>query len=214
MRISLVGPHHRPKLRTVLHRTRTRWLLTAFVAVISVAWTISTVTAAQSATSSWGTRRTVPIALTHLEPGRVITESDIAFSDRPIALLPTNIAESPVGRTVTKLITENETVLETRLAGGSANGPTALLEANTIAFALPIEANTPTLRIGDEVQLFAPSEVIATASRGSGPAVRISARSVVVGLNENTVMVGVTIAESANVARALLSGALLLALTD
>ena len=119
-----------------------------------------------------------------------------------------------MGKTVTRKIGANETVIETRLAGGSAFGPSALLEADAIAFALPIDANTPTLKVGDKVELFAPAEVVTTASRGSGPAVNLTLRSTVVDVNDRAIMIGVSPAESGVVARALLAGAVIIALAN
>jgi len=214
VRHSQVQPLRPHSLRRGFKNTRVRWLLTALVAVGSVCWTISTLTEADAATSAWGHRKIVPVATTDLEPGRVITDADINFTDRPAALLPIDVADSPVGRTVTRSIARDETVLERRLSGGSATGSAALLDENSVAFAVPTDASTPPIKVGDNVTLYAPSEVLASTTRPGAPAIRISDRAVVVAVSEKSTTVGVTLTDASGVARALLSGSVIIALID
>lgn len=197
-----------------LSTTRVRWSITAAVALCSLAWTVSTVNSADAAVSAWGDRRTVPVATSDLEPGRVITSADINFVDRPIAVVPNDVAASPIGRSVTRSIARDEVVLERRLAGGSATGPASQLDENSLAFAIPSDASTPPTRIGDHVALYAPSEVVATSTRVSGPASRIADRAVVIAVSEEAITVGVVVAEAAAVAKALLSASVIIALAD
>ncbi len=198
----------------VVHRTRARWMLTAVVATVGLIWTIGTVHEAESAARAWGQRRSVAVAVGDLEPGRIITDDDIVFTDRPLALLPDGIVEAPVGRTVIRTIRRNEVVLDVRLAANGTGGPGSLLESDEIAFAIPTEATTPRVRVGDDVVLFAPSEVITSAGRSAGPASRVAERAVVVEVTERSVMVGVDRAEAGAVARALLSATIVIALED
>lgn len=214
MRHSQVQPSRPRSLRRSFKNTRVRWLLTALVAVGSVGWTVSTLTEADAAASAWGHRRTVPVATTDLEPGRVITDTDINFTSRPAALLPADVSESPVGRTVTRPIARDETVLDRRLSGGSATGSAALLDENSVAFAVPADASTPPTKVGDNITLYAPSEVLASTTRPGGPATRISDRAVVVAVSDKSITVGVTLADASGVARALLSASVIIALID
>jgi len=202
------------KFRHAIHRTRTRWLITTCVALLSLWWTTTTVQTADRESSAWGQRKIVPVAINDLEPGHIITENDINFTKRPITVLPGDVADSPVGRTVTRSIAQDETVLERRLTGGGLSGPVALLDENSVAFAIPLDAGTPVVKLGDYVTLFAPSEVTTTATRGSGPSARVADRAVVVGVNEKSVMVGVDARDASSVARALLSASVLVALTN
>lgn len=214
MRHSQVQISSPRRFRRWLSTTRVRWSITAAVALCSLAWTISTVNSADAAASAWGHRRTVPVATSDLEPGRVITTADISFVDRPVAVVPDDVAVSPVGRSVTRSIARDEVVLERRLAGGSATGPASQLDENSLAFAIPSDASTPPTRIGDHVALYAPSEVVATSTRTSGPASRIADRAVVIAVSEEAITVGVVIAEAATVAKALLSASVVIALAD
>jgi len=202
------------RFRRWLSTTRVRWSITAAVALCSLAWTVSTVNSADAAASAWGQRRTVPVATSDLEPGRVITAADITFVDRPIAVVPNDVAVSPIGRSVTRSVARDEVVLERRLSGGSATGVASQLAENSLAFAIPSDAGTPPIRIGDHVALYAPSEVIATSTRASGPASRIADRAVVIAVSEEAITVGVVIAEASAVAKALLSASVIIALAD
>jgi len=202
------------RFRRWLSTTRVRWSITAAVALCSLAWTVSTVNSADAAATAWGQRRTVPVATSDLEPGRVITAADITFVDRPIAVVPNDVAVSPIGRSVTRSVARDEVVLERRLSGGSATGAASQLAENSLAFAIPSDASTPPIRIGDHVALYAPSEVVATSTRASGPASRIADRAVVIAVSEEAITVGVVIAEASAVAKALLSASVIIALAD
>ena len=214
MRQSQVQISSPRSFRRWLSTTRVRWSITAVVALCSLAWTVSTVNSADAAASAWGHRRTVPVATSDLEPGRVITTADITFVDRPIAVVPSDVAASPIGRSVTRSIARDEVVLERRLAGGSATGPASQLDENSLAFAIPSDASTPPTRIGDHVALYAPSEVASSSGRASGPASRIADRAVVIAVSEEAITVGVVIAEASAVAKALLSASVIIALAD
>jgi len=201
-------------LRTALQRTRTRWIATAVLAVLALCWVLSTVTGAHNERSAWGRRRTVPIATDTLTPGHVITPSDISLQERPVAVLPEDIEESPVGQTVTRLISKNETVTSHRLAGGTRSGPYAFLDSDTIGLAIPVDSATPPVSIGDHVALFAPSEVVATQSRGSGPAQNVADDAVVIAIDDQTITVAVKQIDAPSVARALLASTVIIALAN
>lgn len=124
------------------------------------------------------------------------------------------MAESPIGRTVTRSVARDETVLERRLSGGSATGAAALLDENFVAFAVPVDASTPPAKLGDDVTLYAPSEILASTTRSVGPATRIADRAVVVAVSDKSITVGVDLADASGVARALLSASVIIALTD
>ncbi|CAB4578175.1 MAG: hypothetical protein F2567_01765 [Actinobacteria bacterium] len=200
--------------RRALQRTRTRWFITTCIALASLWWTIATVHTAERDSSAWGDRKTVSVAANDLEPGHIITTDDIHFALRPTIMLPGDLADSPVGRTVIRSIARDEIVIERRLAGGGISGPAALLGDNSVAFAIPRDASTPVLSVGNYVTLFAPSEIASTAARGNGPAARVADRAVVVAVNEKSLMVGVDPRDASSVARALLSTSVIVALTN
>lgn len=201
-------------IRQQLHRARSRWIITAVVSVIALSWTFSTVSSAKNERAAWGRSQSIPIALAELVPGRVISAADIEFVTRPSAVLPENIAESPLGRTVTRTIAKNEVVTEGRLAGGAMTGPAALLDERTVAFAIATENATPPVSVGDHVALFAPSEVVATASRGTGPAVQVANDVTVVAVSDRALTVAVDKDDAPALARALLASTVIVALVS
>jgi len=189
-------------------------MLTVALAFGAMGWTLSSVHAADAAASAWGQRRSVVVARADLEPGRAITTDDIDVVARPIAVVPDDAADSPLGRTVTHSIARGEVVTERRMAGNGSSGPTAQLGDSSVAFAIPSDAATPSLKIGDHVTLFAPSDVVATAGRSAGPATRIADYAVVVSVSEKAVMIGVPLGDAASVAKALLATSVVIALTE
>lgn len=198
----------------VLHRTRTRWALTCAVAVFAVVWSATTIRSAEDAAAVWGQRRVVAVARVDLEPGRIITDADIEFTERPVAVLPEGVADTPIGRTVRRPIARNETILEVRLAASGTDGPASLLANDEIGFAIPIDEATPRVRVGDHVTLFAPSEVITTVGRSTGPATRVAEHARIIEVSERSVMIAVDRSEAGAIARSLLSASLILALAD
>lgn len=201
-------------IRHQFHRARSRWIITAVVSVIALSWTFSTVNSARSERKAWGNAHSVPVALVDLSPGRVISAADIAFVERPVAMLPESVAESPIGRTVSRTIVKDEVIIEERLAGGATTGPAALLDENTVAFAIAVENATPPVGVGDHVALFAPSDVVATATRGTGPAVQVANSAIVVAVTEQAVTVAVDKNDAPGLARALLASTVVVALTS
>jgi len=198
----------------VLHRTRTRWALTFAVALTAVIWSLATIRSAEDAAAVWGQRLVVPVARVDLEPGRIITDADLEFTERPVAVLAEGIADTPIGRTVRRPIARNETVLEVRLAASGTDGPASLLANEEIGFAVPIDETTPRVRVGDHVTLFAPSEMITTVGRSTGPASRVAEHARVIEVSERSVMIAVDRSEAGAIARSLLSASLVLALAD
>ena len=201
-------------LRSRVGRTRTRWLLTTLVALIAIGWTTSTMNTAQDDIMKWGEHRSVPVARSDLEPGHVLTEDEITFVSRPVAVLPDDVADSPIGRTVTRSIARGEPLIERRLAGGTSSGPASLLDQNTVGLAIPVDVGTPLLHVGDSVALFAPSETFTNANRAQGPAVRMTRQAIVISVSEKAVMVGVPASEAGSVAQALLSTSVVIGLTN
>ena len=214
MRHSRVATSPLQTIRHHFRRARSRWIITAAISVVALSWTFSTVNSARSERAAWGEARSVPVALMDLSPGRVISASDIEFVDRPVAMLPEAIAESPIGRTVSRSIAKDEVIIQERLTGGAKTGPAAPLEENMIAFALAVENATPPVGVGDHVALFAPSEVVATATRGTGPAVQVANDAVVVAVTDQTVTVAIDKVDAPSLARALLASTVVIALVS
>ncbi|MEI7622682.1 MAG: SAF domain-containing protein [Actinomycetes bacterium] len=214
MRPSRAGSLPSQLVRVRAGRTRTRWLFTSLVALVALGWTVSTVNSARNDIEKWGERRSIPVANVDLEPGHVIRADEITLASRPVAMLPDDVADSPIGRTITRSVARGEPIIERRLAGGAATGPASLLDQNRVGFAIPVDSTTPVLHVGDSIALFAPSESVSTSSRGQGPAMRVTREAVVLALAEKSVMVGVSSSEASAVAQALLASSVIIGLTN
>lgn len=206
------------RLRRALHRRRTRWIALAAVALTSALWTMQAMSAADRTVHRWGSTTQVIIATDDLEPGDVIGSDDVVSRTRPIEVVPDGVVDEDtdavIGRTVTTPIAKGEIILERRLAEGATNGPAALLGTGAIAFAVPTDHSTPALRIGDHVDVFAPSTPTSSRSPTGAGATRIAHRATVVATDDRSVMIGVDATQASALARALLDTAVVMALTE
>lgn len=198
-----------PRLARARHRRTVRWMSVALLALVASLTTRSMLDDAARQRARWGRFTTVAVATRDLAPGAIVGANDIAFVERPDALVADDPAIEPVGRSVTAPIARDEIVLARRLSGGGS-GPVALLDPGAVAFAVPVDPSTPPVRAGDRVDVFAAVE---SGSRSTVGATRVAHRATVVSVNERTVLVGVDGAMATVVARALLDAAVVLALT-
>ena len=197
-------------------RRRNRWFVVSAIAAIAAIWTMQRLSEADRAVSGWGSTRTVLVATTDLEPGDVLDGATIERADRPQTLLPDDAIDAHVddviGRTVTASISRGEILVRRRLADAGDSGSIALLGADDVAFAVPLDHSTPELRVGDHVDVFAPGPPAAAKPASTG-ATRIAHGAVVVSIDDHSVMIGVDSAQAAAVARALLDAAVVMAVS-
>jgi len=196
--------------RRALHRRRTRWFGTAFIAILATLFTMTTISAANSAKHSWGTTREVVVATHDLEPGTTVRVQDTRSEQRPIALVAEDATTDVIGRTVTAFIAAGETFTKRRVAPSGDSGPGALLGPNSLAFAVPTNNTTPSLSIGDRVDVFAPGSAAKTLS--VPVAIRLAHRAVVISVDDQRTMISVDAMQAPAVARALLDTTVILAL--
>ena len=111
----------------------------------------------------------------------------------------------PVGRVVRSSVVVGEVVVEGRLAG-SGRGPGALLGRGERAMAVPVDHPGLELAVGDRVDVLAPD------AGGLGGTRRLARAASVLAVAESSVTLGVAVAEAPGVARAVLDGAVALAL--
>lgn len=198
------------RVRRAARRPVVRWASIAALALLAVVWTESVVADARHATESWGRSSDVAVATHDLVAGRIVEPDDVTIVPRPVTVLATDPARTPVGRVVVDSIAAGEVVLERRLSGGGS-GPAALLAPGEVAFALPAEQSTPTVHPGDHVDVFAPVD---SSSRSSIGATRVAERATVVSVSDRAVMIGVAPTSAAAVARALLGASVVIALAE
>ncbi len=203
------------------HRGRSaRWIVTLILAVAAGCLTAGVVSRAEHARAAFGRSEVVPVASTELEPGHIVTDDDVRWTDLPIALVPSGWSIDPVGRTVTAVVLPGEVVLQRRLSESGSGGPRALLPTGGRAIGVPLDPTAPDLVVGDRLDLYAPDELFgsgtiedALRSGASSSGARLVARAaVVIAVDTESVTVGVTGTEAPRVARAALDGAITIAL--
>lgn len=93
------------------------------------------------------------VAVRHLAAGSVVAPGDVASEALPVAAVPDDAAEAPVGRTLAAAVGAGEVLTDARLVGPS------LLEGRPGAVALPVRIPdadvVALLRVGDRVDLYA-----------------------------------------------------------
>jgi Flp pilus assembly protein CpaB len=188
------------------------------LAVVAGVLTASTVQRAEEVRAGYGERRTVAVAVADLPVGAEITDADVRWVELPAAAIPAGAAGDPAGRVVSEPIVEGEVIAERRLGGADLDGPVALVAPGGRALAIPVDAATPALAVGDRVDAFSPVEVVGTGSaaevaRSATPGARRIAREArVLAIDDQAVTIAVTATEAPAVARAVLDAAVVLAM--
>lgn len=198
-------PTHHLRLATFgAWARRRRWLLTAALAVACALVVQSRLTEADHARRAWGTERRVAVAVHDLLPGMLVTSDDVTVARRPVAVLTDDAIEDPTGRVVVESIAAGEAVVDRRLAGAGRRMPGAL--ADGPVFSVAVDRTIPKIAVGDHVDLWAPT----SARNGTQRAAR---RARVIAVDDRSVSVSVSPAEADTVARAVLDGTLVVALS-
>ena len=192
------------------HRPAVRWTVLAVIALLAIVRSESIVTGAHRARAAWGRVEPVLVAARDIAPGTVIGPDDVRSVARPADAVPSDATADVVGRTATSELAAGEVMLDRRLSRGGT-GPTALLGSDDVAFAVPVDAATPSLRIGDRVDVFAPVD---SASRSAVGATRVAHRAVVAAIGDRSVTIAVDAGAAAVVARSLLGASVVLALVN
>jgi len=237
----LVAPHGAARPRRSPHRrafgrrpTTTRralgpvaLLVVAVVAGLIAAAVVDDATRRQDA---WGTTRRVAVATRDLDPGAVVVADAFEWIDRPIVVLPDGageadgaaVAADPGGRVVLQPVLRGEVIPLRRLAPAGARGLAALVPPQRVALAVPSDARTPPVEVGQSVDLYATPDdrgdrSAATAGVGAGVGApttrRLARRAPIVHVGERQLTVAVSDAEADAVAAALIEGTVIVALT-
>jgi Flp pilus assembly protein CpaB len=204
--LRLAGPGGRrlPTLRS--RRSRRRLLLSTLLALVAGSLAATAVARAERVADGYGEHVEVPVVVRGVPAGAVVAAEDVAVRALPRVVVPPGVAEEVVGRVATDDLQPGEAVLESRL-GGVGGGPSALLRAGQRAVVVPVDERSLVLAVGDHVDVLAPDDsTTAPAAR------RVARNAEVLVVDEVQVTVAVTVAEVPGVARAVLDGAVALAL--
>jgi Flp pilus assembly protein CpaB len=203
----------RSRWRRLARRRSTHWLAAGGLA-IGTAWLAGTTLAgADAERRRWGEDRPVAVAAHRLEPGTTVARGDVIVRRWPRGLVPESALEAaPVGRTVVALVVPGEAVVSARLAPDGVHGLAALVPRGSRAVAVPVGPDALHLKTGDLVDLLATLEPAAAGGSGNEPTVVVAESAVVLEVGEQSVTVAVPAAAVSDVAYALASGTVTLAL--
>ena len=201
-----------------LRGRRVRWAATVVLAVVAGTFVAAIVQRAEHTRAAFGELRAAPVATRELAVGTEVAPGDVRWTDLPAAVVPDGVAPDPLGRTVTEPIVTGEVLLQRRLSGGSGTGVLGLLPPGGRALAVPVEPSTPVLLVGDRVDVYSPAELSPGGLSGDGGRAtssgvrRVARDGVVVATDERATTIAVDADEAPAVARAILDGAVALAL--
>lgn len=187
-------------------RVPVRFVVAAVLAVVAGALAAGAVQRAGDVSAAYGTTIEVPVATRDLSRGDVVGAADVEVRSVPAGLVARGVATDVVGRTVAEAMAAGEVVLEIRM-GGAGGGPGALLEGGTRAIGLPRSPDGVAVAVGDRVDVLAPDDATAGAT-----ARRVARGAEVLEVGDTAFTVAVTVNESGAVARAVLDGAVTVAL--
>jgi Flp pilus assembly protein CpaB len=199
--------------RRYARRRSTHWALAALLALVTAWYAGTTVASAEAAKRRWGSDRAVAVAARHLDAGMAISEDDVRVERWPAGVVPAGALDSaPVGRVVARPVEPGEAVLAARLAPEGVHGLAARLPPGWRAFAVPSGDGALRLDVDDVVDVLATLEPAAAGGAGDEPTVRIADAAVVLAVDEQSVTVAVPEASATDMAFALASATITLAL--
>jgi Flp pilus assembly protein CpaB len=188
-------------------------MLAALLAVVT-AWVVgTTVAGAEADRRRWGEERTVAVAVHRIAPGTVLDGGDMRFERWPAGVVPEGALDAlPVGAVAIDLIVPGEAVVASRLAPDGLRGLTALLPPGWRAFAVPSGPGALRLERGDLVDVLATLEPAAAGGTGDEPTVLVAESAEVLAVDEQSVTVAVPADAAGDMAFALASATVTLAL--
>ena len=202
------------RARRALVRPAVRRTVVAALALVTAVAVATALAAAGSARDRWGTTRRVVVATRDLRPGDVVDGGAVEVRELPAAVVvPSAIAEPPLGSVVRQPILAGEAIAEPRLAPDGLTGVAALVPGDERAVAVPVgPGGMPPVTVGDLVDVVA---VVAGAGGDEGgdePAFTLVGGATVVDVNDQAVSVAVPRPDAPRVAWAVAHGAVHLAL--
>jgi hypothetical protein len=205
LRLTGRGARRLTSLRS--RRSRRRLLLSTVLALVAGGLAATAVARAEQVAQGYGELVEVPVVVRAVPAGSVVVGPDVERRWLPRAVVPRGVAGEVVGRVAADALHPGEVLLEARL-GGAGVGPASLLQAGQRAVVVPLDERSLTLAVGDRVDLLAPDDTTSSPVAAR----RVARAAAVVAVDEVQVTVAVTLAELPGVARAVLDGAVALAL--
>jgi Flp pilus assembly protein CpaB len=165
---------------------------------------------AEAGAARLGGLRLVAVARVTVPAGATIRARDVEVRRLPAALVPPGAtSEVPDGTRVADTIHEGEVVLGARLAPSGTSALAAALPPGTRGVSVPVDPGALPVEPGDVVDVLATFDP--DLADGADPTVVVARGAVVVGVQDEGVVVAVTPAQAPRVAFAVASGAVALA---
>lgn len=151
---------HRQRLALQSDPRRQRILTIACAAVAALLYLVATLNL-QHARDALGAQSTVFVATHELRPGDTITAASLRSAHLPtVALAPTALTESPLGKTVRQHVMPGETLTSTNV---HAAHDTHVPQGWRVV-AITVRATLPPLEAGARVDVIARAEVLVTGA--------------------------------------------------
>jgi Flp pilus assembly protein CpaB len=214
----------RPVRPRLTRRALVWYLCAGSLAAVTGLTVHGALTRAAEAEAAYGRSRPVVIVVRPVEAGATLTASDTEVEEWPAALVVDGaLARPPTGRTALVPLVAGEVLREERISPRSGEGAGALIAGGQRAIAVPVVVGGLPLRPGDHVDVLGGGAPGAVPSESSvddlaGPFAVTSPPSVVatgatvVEAGRETVVIAVDADDIADVAAAVMSGPVVLAL--
>ena len=205
-------PAWRRRWRAWRRRSSFAWWVTAAALVLVTGGVVQAGLARSTAVlDELGPLRAVPVVVHPVDIGQVVGDGDVALARRPSSMIPDGVVsalDDVVGRVAVVPLVRGEVVVASKLAPDGLRGAAALLPDGLRALAVPAgPGGRPPLSIGDRVDVLASLESAST--------VVVAEAALVLALDDESdaVTVAVTPAEAPDVAAAITTGTITLALS-
>lgn len=165
------------------------WLSVLAVAMATGFIVTHSVASAQESAARYGNVTNVYVANHPLEPGSVISASDVSAQQRPRAFVPSSaVTSNPVGVVVDVPIDQGD-VISAANTGVSGLSPTeALLRPGEQGIAVPTNEKSPDFQIGDDVSVFA---TVSDDQTSTTPTVLVTSNARVIHISDHAVTIAV-----------------------
>ena len=195
------------RLRRIARSRIVVWTL-----ALVVGWSTAAVVArAREEGRSWGRRREVVVAKRSVPAGGAVRRADLVSRSVPFAVVPVGAVQSTgavAGRVLRVPLYAGQIIVMAQIGGPRLSPARALVGAGRRGMAIATGEARPPLRIGDRVDVIAGRG----AADGPGPDGVVARDAEVIAVADRSVTVAVDESVAAELARAMASGPLLLAL--
>jgi Flp pilus assembly protein CpaB len=212
-------PRWRRQLRSWVRRSAFAWWAgVAVLALVTGGVVRSALVRSSALLDEVGPLRMVPVVVQPVEAGAIVGEGDVALARRPSSMLPDDdVVPDAAGRVALVPLVPGEVVVASKLAPSGLRGAAALLPEGMRALAVPAgPGGRPPASVGDRVDVLATFGATDATDGSSSPTVVVAAGALVLAVDDESDAVTIAVAaeEAPDVAYAITTGTVTLALTS